>query len=105
MKDVEKAFNFLEKQTETNFGELIWKGHDNLSGSYYTADITETELSQQLSLLFKTLSLRASVYIHDNCTMWTFEFAYTHPAGGSNGKTIGTVYEQEGIFVYRGEGE
>ena len=92
MKKLEDAVKVLEENTGVNFGELTWK--DGI------ANLTEQHVKGIFTALFEELYLTVKESSGGDFKTWKFEFSYTHPGGGTNGRAIGTVWLQNGSFQY-----
>ena len=54
--------------------------------------------------MFKSLTLGVTVYpLRDEIGGYSFKFqwSYTHPTGGSNGLTVGTMFFTQGKYQFR----
>jgi hypothetical protein len=70
----------------------------------YTADLSKEIRTPIMRALFNTLTLDISCRsIPQSIGGYAFNIAinYTHPQGGSNGKTLGTIFAQNGKFTSR----
>ena len=70
----------------------------------YNTDLSKEIRTPVLQSLFETLSLKIEVANLKNSIggyTFTFQIEYTHPGGGSNGRTIGTVIYKDNRLSYK----
>jgi hypothetical protein len=103
---LDEVLEYFMEVTGAEVGPVIWEVGSS-SYSKFTADITCTFAPTELHrLLFERIDLVVHRHQGERCTVWQFEFAYTHPGGGSNGKQIGRVFvEDDGAKHYRADGK
>ena len=70
----------------------------------YEYDFSKEIKTAVMRSMFKSLSLGITVYpMSDEIGGYSFKFqwSYTHPTGGSNGLTIGTMFFSQGKYQFR----
>ena len=70
----------------------------------YEYDFSKEIKTAVMRSMFKTLDLSIMVYpMTDEIGGYVFKFqwSYTHPTGGSNGLTIGTMFFTQGKYQFR----
>ena len=97
--DVKNAGKILGHYTKNkSFGRLKWTD----DGHYKTSNITNL-VKPPFDLIFKDISIRCDAGKNKNGEeYYSFSFKYSHPAGGSNGYSIGILWKKPtGNWVYR----
>ena len=89
--DVKNASKILGAYTKNIlFGNLKWTD----DGRYKTADVTKL-VKPPFDIIFKKIDIRCSSDKNKKGEeYYSFDFRYSHPDGGSNGISIGTVLKK-----------
>jgi hypothetical protein len=70
----------------------------------YDYDFSKEIKTSVMRSMFESLTLNVTVYpLRDEIGGYSFKFqwSYTHPTGGSNGLTIGTMFFTQGKYQFR----
>lgn len=91
-----------ELKLQSGINAIVSMSKSTPTALYYEADLSKEIRTPVMRSLFKSLSLNITcTQLQNVIGGYAFEISinYTHPQGGSNGKTLGVIYFQNNKYI------